>query len=178
MANVLVIDDDQDITRLLQTQLSEEGHRVTVAHQGDEGLAKALKAAPDLIMLDVFLPDATGYQICNQIRKNAATESTPVIMMTGAARFPNQQQFGLDRGANEYILKPFQIFALSELVNSYIGMKRKKPSTALAVRTVKTSLPNPIPESTLPLDPAPPEGTPSELSTFIKQAPAKTDPSV
>src|SRR5438105_10598699 len=105
MANVLVIDDDEDVTRLLEAQLGEQGHRVTVAHHGDEGMAKAFSAAPDLIMLDVFLPDSTGFQICSQIRKNAMTHSVPIIMMTGADRFPNQQAFGPERGANEYIFK-------------------------------------------------------------------------
>ena len=124
MANVLVIDDDEDIARLLQTQLTEEGHSVAVAHQGDEGMAKALKMKPDLIMLDVFLPDATGFQICTQIRKNASTHSIPVIMMTGAARFPSQHMFGMERGANEYISKPFDIVELGELVHKYIGNHR------------------------------------------------------
>ncbi len=124
MANVLVIDDDQDITRLLQSQLSQEGHRVLVAHQGDEGLAKALKSPPDLIMLDVFLPDATGYQICSQLRSTPCTQTVPIIMMTGAARFSSQHQFGLDRGANEYISKPFNIIEIDKMIQKYLGTQR------------------------------------------------------
>src|SRR4051794_8273706 len=99
MATVLVIDDDMDVTQLLENQLKDEGLNVQVAHQGEEGLAKALQTMPDLIMLDVFLPDATGFQICSQIRKNRTPQAVPIIMMTGAARFPNQQRFGLERGA-------------------------------------------------------------------------------
>ncbi len=121
MPHVLVIDDDEDVARLLQTQLTEDGHTVTVAHQGEDGMAKAIKLVPDLIMLDVFLPDATGFQICALIRKNASTKSIPIIMMTGAARFPSQQMFGMERGANEYISKPFDVVEVGEMIHKYIG---------------------------------------------------------
>ena len=142
MANILIIDDDEDITRFLQSQLSEEGHAVTVVHQGEEGMAKALKAAPDLIMLDVFLPDATGFQMCNQFRKNERTRSIPIIMMTGAARFPNQKIFGLERGANEYIPKPFNLLEVEELIHKYIGPKQSSSDAS------KTN------HGTAPLEPA------------------------
>src|SRR5262249_3386132 len=75
-------------------------------------------------LLDVFLPDSTGFQICSQIRKNTATRSIPVIMMTGTARFPNQQAFGLERGANEYIAKPIDVVELGEMVHKYITTKK------------------------------------------------------
>jgi four helix bundle protein len=121
MATVLVIDDDEDVTQLLDTQLSDEGHDVIIAHQGDDGLNKAMQLRPDLIMLDVFLPDSTGFQICSQLRKNTTTQSIPIIMMTGAARFPSQQLFGLERGANEYIAKPFDIVEVSQLVHKHLS---------------------------------------------------------
>jgi DNA-binding response OmpR family regulator len=120
MAKVLIIDDDVHITRLLQTHLSDEGFEVTVAHRGEDGLAKALEAAPDLIMLDVMLPDATGFQMCSRFRRTPATRSTPIIMMTGVAKYPNQQVYALERGANEYLLKPFRILEVGELVHSYV----------------------------------------------------------
>ena len=103
MGQVLIIDDDEHITRLLETHLTDEGHQVTVTHDGETGMSQAERMTPDLIMLDVFLPDATGYQMCNRLRKNPSTRTTPIIMMTGAARFPNQQMYGRQRGANESV---------------------------------------------------------------------------
>src|SRR5687768_1834730 len=120
MSTVLIIDDDEHVTRLLEMQLGDEGHQVIVAHDGEQGLAQAEKIKPDLIMLDVFLPDVTGYQMCNSLRKHPSTRTTPIIMMTGAARFPNQQMYGRQRGANEYIFKPFDIVEVGEIVHKYI----------------------------------------------------------
>jgi four helix bundle protein len=135
MANVLIIDDDEDVTHLLRTCLAEQGHDVSVAHHGDEGLDQALKAVPDLIMLDVYLPDTTGFQVCSQFRSTAATQSTPIIMMTGATQFP-EKKFGVEKGANEYIFKPFDVDEIAELMRKYLGVKRqveafRKPAATL-----------------------------------------------
>lgn len=177
MAHVLVIDDDEDITRLLQTQLTEEGHAVTIAHQGEDGMAKALKLVPDLIMLDVFLPDATGFQICSLIRKNNATKAIPVILMTGAARFPSQQMFGMERGANEYISKPFDVVEISELIHKYIGAakpadKAVNDNSLLHIVPAPAFSHDPISnEETYAMNP--PEerlGNLAALNTFLEQA--------
>src|SRR5438067_2189763 len=115
MANILIIDDDVQVSQMLQSHLTELGHKVTVAHRGEEGMATAHKATPDLILLDVILPDATGFQLCSRLRKESATASIPIIMMSGVARYANQQVFGLERGANEYLLKPFDLIEVGEL---------------------------------------------------------------
>jgi four helix bundle protein len=127
MANILVIDDDLEIGKLLQMHLTDEGHHVQLTHMGEEGLTRAVEHIPDLIMLDVFLPDYTGFQICKQLRKTPGTQNVPIIMMTGAARFPNQQMYGFERGANEYISKPFNIVEVGELVHKYISNKAARP---------------------------------------------------
>ncbi len=161
MANILIIDDDPHITRLLQMHLSDEGYEVFVAYRGNDGLALALKEPPDLILLDVILPDLTGFQMCSLLRKTAATSQVPILMMTGVARFPNQKQFAMDRGANEYILKPFKIFELSALVNRYIGMNRKEPAPALSAQWIH---PSSAPSATSR------EEKTSELQAFLKRA--------
>jgi four helix bundle protein len=134
MASVLIIDDDEHVTRLLESHLQEEGHKIVVAHDGEQGMNIAQRMVPDLIMLDVFLGDSTGYQMCNRLRKNANTQKTPIIMMTGAARFPNQQMYGRERGANEYIFKPFNIIEVAELIRKYIqpvAAEAEKPASDL-----------------------------------------------
>jgi four helix bundle protein len=124
MANVLIIDDDESVSTLLETQLKEEGHTVKIAHDGQSGMAQLLKFKPDLIMLDVFLPDSTGFQLCGQLRKHDLTKTTPIIMMTGAARFSTQQMIGYQKGANEYIFKPFNINEVDNLIHKYIGSRK------------------------------------------------------
>jgi DNA-binding response OmpR family regulator len=124
MANVLVIDDDPSVTQLLTMHLSDEGHKVRSAHRGQEGLDAALKEPPDLILLDVMLPDITGFQLCTKLRRSTETKRIPIIMMTGVARYPNQRAFAMERGADEYLLKPFEILHLGELVQYYTGPQR------------------------------------------------------
>lgn len=123
MANVLVIDDDFLVAHLLKDHLTNEGHKVTTVHMAEEGFATAVKSPPDLIMLDVNLPDATGFQMCGRLRENPVTRAIPIVMMTGAARFPNQQAIGRQMGANEYILKPFNVVEVGDKIKSLIDPK-------------------------------------------------------
>src|SRR5437870_1860980 len=109
MARILVIDDDLMVLRLLQEHLSKEGYEVRTVSQAEEGYAVAIKTPPDLILLDVNLPDATGFQMVGRFRKHPVTQAIPIIIMTGTARWPNQQAIGRRMGANDYILKPFDV---------------------------------------------------------------------
>ncbi len=132
MARVLIIDDDLMVSQLLREHLSNEGYDVDAAFQAEEGFEKALKTPPDLILLDVNLPDATGFQMCGRFKEHALTTSIPIIMITGAARWPNQQAIGKQLGANEYILKPFDVIQLVDRIHSLMGAKRParvKPTT-------------------------------------------------
>jgi DNA-binding response OmpR family regulator len=163
MANILIIDDDVHVTRLLQSHLSDMGHKVTVAHRGEEGFISAQKATPDLIFLDVILPDATGFQMCSRFRKTPATETTPILMMTGVARFPNQQGYAMERGANEYILKPFDILEMGDMVDRYVG---PHAPTGPVPKKVVTPLP-PVKNVT---------GNLKEIANFLRKAIEKSKP--
>jgi DNA-binding response OmpR family regulator len=125
MANVLIIDDDVQVTRMLESFLKEEGHAVRVAHQGDQGVQEALAQKPDLIFLDVMLPDATGFQLCSRLRENASLHDVPIFMMTGVAKNDSQRGFAMERGANEYLHKPFEVIEVGDLVRSYIRGDKK-----------------------------------------------------
>lgn len=141
MARILIVDDDIHVARLLKTHFSEKGHDVVLAHRGADGMSEALKEAPDMIFLDVILPDVTGFQMCSRFRKTPATEMTPIVMMTGVARFPNQQAFAMERGANEYILKPFDILEMGEMVDRYVGpqaSRRPAPKKVVSPPPEKT----------------------------------------
>jgi CheY-like chemotaxis protein len=122
MARILVIDDDVMLTLLLSEHLSLEGHQVISAHLGEEGVTAALTAPPDLVLLDVALPDATGFQVCGRLRQNPATRAIPIIMMTGTAKHPSQQSIGKKiMGADDYLLKPLDIAQLSKMIQKVLS---------------------------------------------------------
>jgi len=104
MANILVIDDDKDIQRLLEFALKRAGHTSDAAYDGEEGLAIAERYEPDLIVCDIMMPKMTGYEFCRRARAIPALRDTPIIIFS--ARFqPIDRQTALDAGATDYMAK-------------------------------------------------------------------------
>ena len=99
---ILVIEDDRAIGRVIRLELEHEGYTVESAHDGLEGLEKALKE-PDLVILDLMLPRMDGVEVCHRIR---AKSRVPIIMLTAKDRVPDRVG-GLDAGADDYLSKPF-----------------------------------------------------------------------
>jgi len=79
----LVVDDERGIVSALKIYLESENYKVVEAYTGDGALRKVHSEIPDLILLDIMLPDITGYEICNKIKKDPMTRSIPIIMLTG-----------------------------------------------------------------------------------------------
>ncbi|MEK5145156.1 response regulator transcription factor [Paenibacillus sp. FSL M7-0134] len=127
--SVLVIDDEEKISRLLQLELSHEGYAVEIAQTGREGLEKALVGTWDIIILDVMLPEMNGVEVLKQIRK--VDNHTPVIMVTARNTTPDKVS-GLDEGANDYITKPFEIEEL--LARMRASMRHQMEPTATALQ--------------------------------------------
>ena len=103
---VLVVDDDFDIARYVELNLSLEGFTVHVAHDGQEAVAKALAIRPDAVLLDVMMPGLDGYEVCRRLRANARTSHCAIIMLT-AKSLSADTVLGLTAGADDYISKPF-----------------------------------------------------------------------
>ncbi|PPQ49511.1 DNA-binding response regulator [Paenibacillus peoriae] len=127
--SVLVIDDEEKISRLLQLELSHEGYAVEIAQTGREGLEKALAGTWDIIILDIMLPEMNGVEVLKQIRK--VDNHTPVIMVTARNTTPDKVS-GLDEGANDYITKPFEIEEL--LARMRASMRHQMEPTATALQ--------------------------------------------
>jgi DNA-binding response OmpR family regulator len=104
-STVLLIEDDARIRELLPRYLTREGLAVLTAADGAEGLARIAADAPDLVLLDVNLPDTDGWSILRRLRQGEGAE-TAVIMLTGRSDVPDRL-LGLDLGADDYIVKPF-----------------------------------------------------------------------
>ncbi len=104
LKRVLIIEDDKDISRLLQLQLTDMQFEVDMAYEGNDGLKKALSGNYDFIMIDLMLPGMDGLEICRQIRINKL--ETPVMMLTSRSE-EIDKVLGLETGADDYMTKPF-----------------------------------------------------------------------
>jgi len=107
MSTILVIDDDLDVRESIRDLLVAENLSCTVAATGKEGLAKVQGENPVLVVTDVQLPDISGYQVCQTIRRNNASSKLPVVMITGRFTEPQDKVQGLESGADEFLTKPF-----------------------------------------------------------------------
>src|SRR6185369_13303923 len=119
---ILVIEDDLKTAAYLRKGLSENGFKVKVATEGEEGLYLALTREFDLILLDVMLPDIDGWQVLKKLRFRE--NKTPVIFLTARDSVPDRVK-GLELGANDYLVKPF---AFSELIARINNSLRHGPT--------------------------------------------------
>ena len=103
IGKILVVDDDKNICELLRLYLEKEGYNVLIANEGEEAIAKFNAAKPDLILLDIMLPTLDGWQVCREIRK---TSNVPIIMLTAKGE-TFDKVLGLELGADDYVVKPF-----------------------------------------------------------------------
>lgn len=102
---ILIVDDEKNIVDILKFNLNKEGYETVEAFDGEQGINFATSENPDLILLDVMLPKADGFEVCAEIRK---TKSTPIIMLT-AKEEEVDKVLGLELGADDYITKPFSM---------------------------------------------------------------------
>ena len=104
--DVLVVEDDEFLARLLAVELSTTGYAVRVANDGVEGLAAALERCPDLILADVMMPNMDGFELVRRLRGDPRTEGTSIILVTARGLQADKLR-GLTAGADDYIVKPF-----------------------------------------------------------------------
>jgi len=109
--SILVIEDDPDITELLQYNLEREGYRVLIAQDGEAGFATAVDQHPDLILLDIMLPGIDGLEVCRRLKQTSETHSIPIIMITAKGE-ESDIVVGLTMGADDYVPKPFKVKVL------------------------------------------------------------------
>ena len=103
---ILVVDDEPEAVELLEFNLKQAGYAVTTAGDGAEALKKARTQSPDMIVLDVMLPEMDGFEICKSLRLDSTTAKIPIIMLTAKAA-EIDRVLGLELGADDYLTKPF-----------------------------------------------------------------------
>lgn len=122
MYRILAIDDDAIIRSLLQQAMTAEGYEFLTASTVAEGLAAAGRTKPDLILLDVNLPDGDGISTCRRLKADPALRHIPVLILTGEASDVDHRVDGIQAGAEDYVLKPFMP---RELVSRVRGILRR-----------------------------------------------------
>ena len=136
---ILIIDDDIDTLKLVGIMLERKGFRILASTTGDKGLQLANTEYPDLVLLDVMIPDINGYEIARSLRSNPATENTPIIMFTARSQVDDKVE-GLEAGADAYITKPARPRELFAQVNSVLKRAPQRSSTSTTVVANKGTL--------------------------------------
>lgn len=126
MAKILIVEDEPDLQHVLQYNLKQAGHESMVAKLGLEGLRLAREHHPDLVLLDLMLPDCMGTEVCKQLKQDPSMRSTAVIMLTARGE-EFDRVVGFELGADDYVVKPFSVREL--LLRIQAILRRGKPET-------------------------------------------------
>jgi two-component system phosphate regulon response regulator PhoB len=125
---VLIVEDERDLLTALDYNLRREGYRTRTASNGREALALAAgPETPDLVLLDLMLPDLPGTEVCRQLRAHEATRRTPIVMLT-AKTDEVDRVVGFEVGADDYVAKPFSVRELMLRVRAVLRRARPDPS--------------------------------------------------
>lgn len=120
MARVMAVDDDHVIRGLLEVNLEMEGHEVITAVDGQDALDRVREENPDLILLDVMMPNVNGWQVAETLKSDPATRNIPIVFLSARAMEADVRK-GTDLGVQAYVTKPFDPIDLMELVNRLIA---------------------------------------------------------
>ena len=108
LGRVLVVEDEQDVSELLRYNLTKEGYEVTAAPNGADAAKIARDLLPDVILLDIMVPQLNGWEVCRRLKNDPETRTIPIIMVTGRVE-EGDKVLGLELGADDYVTKPFSV---------------------------------------------------------------------
>jgi two-component system phosphate regulon response regulator PhoB len=129
LASILIVEDDPDIAEIISFNLAREGYRVTTRADGREGLQHALSDPPDLIVLDLMLPGLSGIDVCRQLRTEAATKGSTILMLTAKSEEVDQI-VGFSVGADDYVTKPFSVKVLLQRIKALLARRNARAEEA------------------------------------------------
>jgi len=136
MKKILIIDDEPDILESLAVMLSKQGLEALTASSGIEGIKKAQKEIPDIILLDVMMPEMDGFETCRKIKHTEQTKNVPVLLIT-ALNDSESKVKGLDAGADDFISKPFNDAELKARVRAFLRSKQTRDDLEESYKKLK-----------------------------------------
>ena len=135
---ILIVDDDKTILALVRKYLSANGYSVVATDNGSEGLMLVRESRPDLILMDVDMPGLDGNSVCRVLKKEAATQAIPVVIMSGARLAETDILTGFSGGADDYITKPFSLAVLAARLEAVL--RRYKTSVKMEATLKKSGI--------------------------------------
>jgi CheY-like chemotaxis protein len=140
-SRILVVDDERDIVNLIGYHLSKSGKEIISAYNGAEALEKIKESRPDLVILDVMMPELDGYEVCKTLRHHGdpATRDIPVVMLTARVEIEDKIK-GLSIGADDYIAKPFDLKELVLRTENLLSRRKAKMEVEDKVRALEEDL--------------------------------------
>ena len=133
---ILVIDDDIAINELIKINLELCGYTVITANDGIKGYALCKQELPDVVVLDVMMPEVDGYTVAKYMRENPSTKDIPILMLTALGQLEDKMK-GFDIGVDDYLVKPFEIEELKARVKSLLK-RTNKVMKSLATKDIQT----------------------------------------
>jgi CheY-like chemotaxis protein len=133
---ILIIDDDIDTLKLVGLMLQKQGYQIVAAPNGTQGIAQAEAENPDLILLDIMMPDMDGYEVARRLRANPATGSIPILMFTAKTQLDDKVT-GFEAGADDYLTKPTHPTELNAHVKALLARSTKGKAGAAPVQSEK-----------------------------------------
>jgi phosphate regulon transcriptional regulator PhoB len=126
---VLVVEDERDVAELIRYNLTREGYDVVVAGSGGDAIKQAREVQPDLVLLDIMVPQVNGWEVCRRLKQDAETRAIPVIMVTGRVE-EGDKVLGFEMGADDYVTKPFSPRELVARVRAVArrGRREERPA--------------------------------------------------
>ncbi len=119
---ICIFDDKPEIAELIKMILERHGYQTVVFHESADAIAKIEKEKPDLILIDIMMPEKDGYQVCDEVRCNDAIKHIPVIVVTGTAVEKEVINQAFETyGARDYLVKPFEPDELLEKIRKHMG---------------------------------------------------------
>lgn len=128
--HLLVIDDDPHVLEIVRVFMGKNGWSVTTAPDGGRGVALARRSPPDVILLDVQLPDMPGWEICQTLKADSALRSVPVVMLSGERKRSQDKVRGLELGAEDYLIKPFSLPVLKAKLEAVLRITKPDANPA------------------------------------------------
>jgi CheY-like chemotaxis protein len=174
-ARILVADDSVTIQKVVELTFSKEGFVLVQARSGEEAIRKAKEERPDLVLLDLVMPDKNGYEVCAALRAEPTLRAVPVILLAGTFEAFDKDK-GIQAGANDFVTKPFESQVLISKVKQLLFAKTMDMAAPAAASTAAPPREAPRPAPGIPPRPVPASGLPPGRAPGAMRGVAPTPP--